>query len=338
LNNHNNLKELALSNNKITHLKITNCPNLKQLCCSSNSLTELNLQNFPNLEEVIFSYNDLVNLDLSKCKNLTSLYCCDNQLTTLQLPENKKNLYKVWLLNNKLKQNLSIFSEYTNLTELYIGNYLEKEECFYGSLETLKNLTNLIKLDISHTDIGSGVEHLPESLKEFYCFVTKSRNPISKVSAIRNLFADDQGNVETKPFEKSIKNFVEKLQNIKDKFKSRKILVNELTKQDQLIQQLCRDNSSLKEEKVKLEEELTIERETNQASAELMDDFYRQQFIKDKDPESIVRNNFANQYLELNLENKQNRLEIERLKKELELAKKIIENKELYNVIEIPLK
>jgi hypothetical protein len=48
------------------------------------------------------------------------------------------------------------------------------------------------------------------------------------------------------------------------------------TEDKQTIKQLQGESSSLKEKVVELEEILTIERETNQASAEAMDKFYRQ--------------------------------------------------------------
>jgi len=59
---------------------------------------------------------------------------------------------------------------------------------------------------------------------------------------------------------------------------------------------------------------LATERETNQASAEAMDNFYRQQFIEDKDPERVIYKNFSEEYLKTNLENKQLKAEIQELK------------------------
>jgi len=40
---------------------------------------------------------------------------------------------------------------------------------FSGSLEPLKNLTQLRLLDIGNTDIDSGLEYLPTSLESFNC-------------------------------------------------------------------------------------------------------------------------------------------------------------------------
>jgi len=73
------------------------------------------------------------------------------------------------------EQDLTCFSRFTKLEKLYLGsgntavrqkNVYNK---FYGSLEPLKDLTKLKKLDISNTDIDSGLEHL-YSVERLYCF------------------------------------------------------------------------------------------------------------------------------------------------------------------------
>jgi len=47
---------------------------------------------------------------------------------------------------------------------------------FSGSLEPLKNLTKLRELDISNTDIDSGLEYLPDSIKEIKCFSSQEKD------------------------------------------------------------------------------------------------------------------------------------------------------------------
>jgi len=47
---------------------------------------------------------------------------------------------------------------------------LDIKDCsFFGSLEPLKEMKNLKRIFVSHTDISDGLEHLPKSCKEFYC-------------------------------------------------------------------------------------------------------------------------------------------------------------------------
>jgi len=80
---------------------------------------------------------------------------------------------------------------------------------FTGSLEHLKGLSKLVEcLNIDDTDIDSGLEYLPESIEKFYCSADKRKD--AKCQAIYNLFANDQGKVET--YGGSIKNFPQRLQ------------------------------------------------------------------------------------------------------------------------------
>src|SRR5947209_19733438 len=78
--------------------------------------------------------------------------------------------------NNFLEQDLSVFSRFVNLEYLGVGNYNNQEKIkqdtynrFEGSLKPLKNLVKLETLTISNTDIDSGLEYLPDNLKDFYC-------------------------------------------------------------------------------------------------------------------------------------------------------------------------
>ena len=64
-------------------------------------------------------------------------------------------------------------------------------------------------LNISDTDLDSGVEYLPESVEHFYCSVSERKD--AKVKAIYNLFADEAENG-------NIKNFPQKLKEYKQKF------------------------------------------------------------------------------------------------------------------------
>nr|CAG8653365.1 2898_t:CDS:2 [Entrophospora candida] len=154
-----NLEKIKCDGNKITHLEIINCPSLKEIDCGNNQLTELNIKNYPDLKVLHCGSNLLRNLDLSKNKNLEELSIMNN---------------------NFVKQDLSFLSHLINLKKLYLGNtnidYLLKERVeqgvynnFIGSLEPLKNLNKLEKLDIKNTDIDSGLEYLPDNVKEFSC-------------------------------------------------------------------------------------------------------------------------------------------------------------------------
>ncbi|RGB44039.1 hypothetical protein C1646_749008, partial [Rhizophagus diaphanus] len=55
-------------------------------------------------------------------------------------------------------QDLSYFTPFIKLRRLHLGG-----NHFYGSLKPLRNLTDLCGIDITNTDVDSGLEHLPEN-------------------------------------------------------------------------------------------------------------------------------------------------------------------------------
>jgi len=72
----------------------------------------------------------------------------------------------------------------------------------------------LERLSISDTDVDSGLEYLPDSIETFYCKTDCKKD--AKCKSIYNLFANDQGVVETEGYG-YIKNFPQKFQEIKRK-------------------------------------------------------------------------------------------------------------------------
>ncbi|CAG8832792.1 33599_t:CDS:2, partial [Racocetra persica] len=80
---------------------------------------------------------------------------------------------------NILGQKLTFLSEFVNLEEVYAGGNF-----FYGSLEPLKNLSKLKCLDIIDNNITSGLEYLPSSIDEFYCYIYS--NPQSEMKKLVN--------------------------------------------------------------------------------------------------------------------------------------------------------
>ncbi|CAG8466262.1 11806_t:CDS:10, partial [Gigaspora margarita] len=124
-----------------------------------NLTGKLDLNDFVNLERLSCSSNKLTTLNLSNCTKLTDLDCNRNKLVNLNLSQNGE-LKTLYCENNNITQDLNIFSRFRNLEWLIIDN-----SPFYGSLAPLAQLEKLEMLEISDTDINSGVEYLPESLK-----------------------------------------------------------------------------------------------------------------------------------------------------------------------------
>jgi hypothetical protein len=89
--------------------------------------------------------------------------------------------------NNISEQDLSCFSRFINLNTLLIGNSDESKikqgiyNRFTGSLEFLKDLTELKRLDIRNTDIDSGLEYLPNKVEEFHCSADERESKVKEI-------------------------------------------------------------------------------------------------------------------------------------------------------------
>lgn len=161
-------------------LDLSDFEKLEDLNCGANKLKTLNLNNCLNLKTLYCFNNQLAELKIDKLTNLVHLDCRDNLLKDLRLPSSAEKLTYLTVRNNDFSErDLSMFSHLVNLETLYVDNdSLEVDNQgkfdrkhynkFEGSLEPLKSLTKLKVLNISNTDIDSGLEHLPKSVKTFY--------------------------------------------------------------------------------------------------------------------------------------------------------------------------
>src|SRR4051812_36674843 len=254
LDNYPNLKEIYGRNiSNITKITISNCPKLEEVNTNNfENNQQLILHNLPSLKDLNCSESKLTILDLSKCFKLEFINCFWNKLNEIKLPKGEK-LKKLDLSNNNFKQDLSFLQGAVNLEKIDLRN-----NKFYGSLEYLKNMRKLKVLDVSYTSIDSGLEYLPENIKDFGCLPGER-----KVQVIYNLFANEQGEVETDYG--YIKNFPQKLQEYKqkatEKQKARELLKEEFQEKDSLItelqtelQNLGTENNHLKSQLNKMEE------------------------------------------------------------------------------------
>jgi len=125
-----------------------------------NGLTKLKALNCSNNKLTCFDYNEL-----SKSPNLTSLNIGNN---------------------NFVEQRLYTFNKFTKLEKLYLGSDKEeKNSQFRGSLKYLEKLNELRELDISGTNISSGLEYLPKKFKKLYC----NPNSRSKSTSFAQVFS-----------------------------------------------------------------------------------------------------------------------------------------------------
>ncbi|RHZ36413.1 leucine-rich repeat domain-containing protein [endosymbiont GvMRE of Glomus versiforme] len=180
LSEYPNLEKLWIWGNylktPLTKLELGKKPKLTLLQCSLNQLSTLDLNNCLNLKEVHCWKNELTELKVDKLKKLAELSCSDNQLKSISYPTNPEKLTYLSIENNNLDEHdISTFSKFTNLQELFIGNddgkkiEENKYNRFLGNLETLEGLTELEKLHISNTNISGSIKCLPKSIKMIYC-------------------------------------------------------------------------------------------------------------------------------------------------------------------------
>jgi len=135
------------------------------------------------VEVLIIDETNITELDLSECSNLEQITVEQNPLLTSidflnRLPNPEKLKHLEIRSNNFAATTLDFLKRFVNLEILRLGGgadtlTIENLEMvknqvynkFYGSLEPLKNLKELRELDISDTDIDSGLEYLNREME-----------------------------------------------------------------------------------------------------------------------------------------------------------------------------
>lgn len=149
-------------------LEISSFRNLRELNLSENRITSLTLNDCPNLELIDGGFNQLTEVSLFVDNKIRSLWFPANLLSDLPKNINQLTLEVLGLRDNLFQSNLNIFSNFVNLRKLYIG-----QNNFVGSLSFLAELTKLEEIHLFHTEIDSGLEFLPDEIKRIYCGGTK---------------------------------------------------------------------------------------------------------------------------------------------------------------------
>lgn len=169
--------KINLSNQELEgNLIIKDFPNLEEIKCGGNkNITSIELSNLSKLNHFHANNCQLTNLEINDCPNISYLNVANNLLTNLTFLNNL-NSEKLTTLsvhsNNFSEQTLEMFSKFTNLQELFLDNCDKAKfrkgiyNRFTGSLKPLQSLTRLEILSIGKTDIDSGLEYIPESLRK----------------------------------------------------------------------------------------------------------------------------------------------------------------------------
>ncbi|CAG8579840.1 9238_t:CDS:2 [Rhizophagus irregularis] len=155
----------------------------------------INLSQNSQLTELSCSFNQINELIFPANNKIEIISCIGNLLTQLNWSRLDPNKLKMLLIsdNNFSRQNLEFLEPFTNLSHLYLGTS-NKEliqrgiyNRFQGSLKPLRNLKNLVKLDIYETDIDSGLEYLPSNLKSI---IIDRSEPYRKEAKVNQLFSN----------------------------------------------------------------------------------------------------------------------------------------------------
>jgi hypothetical protein len=160
---------------------------------------KLELRGFSNLENLVLSKNMITELDISDCAKIRNLECCSTNLEKTdfltKLPNPRKLIRLNIRSNNFLQRDLSVFSHFSNLKTLLIGNNNEAKikrgvyNKFWGSLDHLVNLDKLEELCIANTDIDKVcVTNLPNSIRKINC--SSEERPEAKVKKITKKLND----------------------------------------------------------------------------------------------------------------------------------------------------
>jgi len=115
------ITELIISYRNLENtLDLSEFVNLEILYCSGNQLTDLRINNCLKLKKLQCGFNKLTSLDLSDLEGLEEIQCNDNYLTNFVYSIlNPDKLTFLNISDNNLpKQDLSVFSKFTNLEEL----------------------------------------------------------------------------------------------------------------------------------------------------------------------------------------------------------------------------
>lgn len=162
----NTIKKLNIAGKDLEgELDLRDFVDLEEFNCENNKLSGcLNLSNLSKLKILTCRNNKIEELKIDNCRNITHLEASGNrQLDKVDLSHLTSELvtFISFAYDNLPPQDLSVFSRFINLETLSLG----AGNNFFGSLELLKDLNKLKALHIEGSNIDSGLEYLPTSVK-----------------------------------------------------------------------------------------------------------------------------------------------------------------------------
>ena len=171
------VKELDLANQDLVgQLIIQDFPDLESIKCGNNkNLASIKLINLPKLNYFHANGCQVAYLTIDNCPEINELNIANNLLTNTSFLSslNPEKLTHLSIhSNNFAEQDLSFLSKFVKLEKLFVDNHSKEKleqniyNRFCGSLQPLQNLRELKWINIANTDIDSGLEYLPPSLRK----------------------------------------------------------------------------------------------------------------------------------------------------------------------------
>lgn len=156
-----NLKEIIISNNKITDLSvISNLTNLEKVTFHNNSVSDISfVKKLTKLKVFGAEGNGIKDISpLAGLKNLEEIWLSRNNISDISSLKNHTKLKRVSLSNNKLKS-ITALAKSTGIQDLYAENNI-----FNGNLNAIKGLTVNSDLYVA----GNGFEvHTEDEVLDF---------------------------------------------------------------------------------------------------------------------------------------------------------------------------
>ncbi|CAJ0824572.1 6707_t:CDS:2 [Entrophospora sp. SA101] len=237
------------------YLNLSNFANLKILNCSKNKICSLSVDS-----------NALVYLDCSFNCLLDARFIIES----IKCPE---NLIYLDFRNNKFfPVTLEIFSNFSNLEEIYLGTTCPSRissnvyNRFYGSLQPIEKLKKLRILCIRNTEINRGFRYLSNNLEKL--FIKKDENLLEEKLKISKKLIDylrnelENSESQKSNLEKELNNKKSILENLKNDLEEKKNNLEKSQKEFEKINSEVKNKLIISESK---EKELTKKVEDLQA-------------------------------------------------------------------------
>lgn len=189
------LKNIDISNNKVTKIHIDKLTKFEVLNCSKNKLTKINVKQNKELAALDCSNNKLKKLNVLKHKKLEVLDCSHNRLEKLKFDKSMQELFELDCSYNKISSlyidgldMLEIFDcSHNNMKKLVLKNLGDiYVYCGYNKLEVLNfSKVNVVGLYCPHNKLESLDTYAASFINCSYNSIKEFKGNLSNLQSLR---------------------------------------------------------------------------------------------------------------------------------------------------------